>query len=144
MKTSSTKDTVETALSWSGAFIVVMLENKVGDFGRDPLHAGAASDEAIALPAFGTGIGHPRFKPAVVAGEPGGQAVFDQPCAATRAFEAVPAIAAQRQRRIAAAVQEHQALFADGDTLRDGGQQRGCNDGFFGLVVYVFFPPAWV
>jgi hypothetical protein len=48
----------------------------------------------------------------MVAGEAVDEPVLDHPGGAVRALEAVPAGAAQGQRRIAAAVEEQQALLA--------------------------------
>jgi hypothetical protein len=78
----------------------------------DPFDPGAAGDEAVGFAAFGAGLGGGRLVPAMVAGEPVGEAVFDQPCAAIGALVAKAAIAAQRQRGIAAPVEEQQRLFA--------------------------------
>ena len=83
----------------------------LGHFVGDPLHPGAAGDEAVGLPAFGAGRGRRGFVAAMVAGEAAGEAMLDQPGSAIGAFEAEPAVAAQRQRGIAAPVEEQQRLF---------------------------------
>ena len=96
----------------------------LGDLVGDPLDPRAAGDEAVGFAAFGTGGGRRGFVAAVMAGEPAAEAVLDQPGAAIGALEAEPAIAAQRQRRIAAAVEEQQRLFAAFQPFRDRRDQR--------------------
>ena len=88
------------------------LRQAFGHFVGDPFDPGAAGDEAVGFAAFGAGLGGGRLVPAMVAGEPVGEAVFDQPRAAIGALVAKAAIAAQRQRGIAAPVEEQQRLFA--------------------------------
>src|SRR5690606_36465332 len=78
---------------------------------------GAAGDETVGLAAFGAAIGRRGFVAAMVAGEAPAQAVFDQPGAAVRALEAEPARAAQRERGVAAAVEEQQRLLFLGEPL---------------------------
>ena len=82
------------------------------DLVGDPLDAGAAGDQAVLLVAFGAGAGRRHHVAAMVAGEAGDEPVLDHPGGAVRALEAVAAMAAQGERRIAAAVEEQQALLA--------------------------------
>ena len=85
---------------------------KRGDLVGDPLDAGAAGDEAVFLAAFGAGLGRRHDVAAMVAGEAVHQPVLDHPRRAIGALEAMPAVAAQGQRREAAAVEEQQRLLA--------------------------------
>ncbi len=62
----------------------------------------------------------------MVAGKPAGEAVFDQPRAAIGALVAKAAIAAQRQRGIAAPVEEQQRLFAAFEPRLDPVDQPLC------------------
>ena len=73
---------------------------------------GPAGDQAVLLAAFGAGVGRRHHMAAMVAGEPVHQPVLDHPGGAVRALEAVAAVAAQGQRREAAAVEEQQRLLA--------------------------------
>ena len=82
-----------------------------GDLVGDPLDARAAGDEAVLLAAFRAGLGRRHDVPAMVAGEAVHQPVLDHPRGAVGALEAVPAVAAQGQRREAAAVEEKQRLL---------------------------------
>jgi hypothetical protein len=61
---------------------------------------------------------------AMVAGEPRRQAMIDHPRRAVRALEAVAAIAAERQRRIAAPVEEQQRLLLGAPASRERLDQR--------------------
>ena len=54
---------------------------------------------------------------AVMADQRAAKTMLDQPGRALRAFDAVPAGAAERERRIAAAIEEQQGLFARGQCL---------------------------
>ncbi len=80
-----------------------------GDFVGDALDAGPAGDQAVFLAAFRAGLGRRHHMAAMVAGEAVHQPVLDHPGGAIRALEAMPAMAAQGQRREAAAVEEQQA-----------------------------------
>ena len=82
------------------------------DLIANPLDPRAAGDKAVFGAAFGAFIGRGHHMAAMVAGEAANQSVFDHPCRAIGAFEAVPTIAAQRKGRIATAIEEQQALFA--------------------------------
>ena len=62
---------------------------------------------------------------AVVALQRAADAVFHQPGGAVGALHAMAAVAAQRQRRVAAAVEEQHRLFAAGHRVADGGDQGG-------------------
>ena len=77
-----------------------------------PLDAGPAGREAVFGVAGGTSLGQRPPVVAMMAVEGAGEAMFHQPSAAVRAVEAVPAGAAEGQRRIAAAVEEEQRLLA--------------------------------
>ena len=68
--------------------------------------------------AFRAGLGPLLIVPAMVADELAAKAVLDQPGRTVRALEAVAADAAERQRRIAAAVEEQQRLFAASPAFR--------------------------
>ena len=83
---------------------------------------GPAGDQAVLLAAFGAGLGRRHDVAAMVAGEPVHQPVLDHPRGAVGALEAMAAVAAQGQRREAAAVEEQQRLLAAleiGFELRD-------------------------
>ena len=79
---------------------------------RNPLHPRTAGHHAVRLAAIRAGVGRSGIVPAVMAGETLGETMFDQPCAAIGALEAVSAIAAQGQRSIAATVEKQQRLLA--------------------------------
>ena len=85
--------------------------HQFGHFIRDPFHSGAAGDEAIFRSAFGAGGRRRGFVAAMVTGEPLGKAMFDQPGAAIGTLETIAAMAAKRQRSIAAPVEEQQRLL---------------------------------
>ena len=94
----------------------------------DALDAGAAGDEMIERTTGRAGFRPGLAIAAMVADELAAKAMLDQPARAVRALEAVAAGAAQRQRRIAAPVEEQQRLLAPGDRLlhlpqQDGGQK---------------------
>src|SRR3546814_9018168 len=74
--------------------------------------------------SFGARARHRLDMPAMVAGKPPRQPVLDHPRGAIGALEAVPAGAAQGQRRIAATVEEQQHLLAARQRLVDRGHQR--------------------
>src|SRR5216683_1408070 len=64
---------------------------------------------------------------AMVALQAAVEAVLDQPCRAVGALQAEAAAAAQRQRRVAAPVQEQHRLLAGGERLgerRDDGRRQ--------------------
>src|SRR4029077_10722044 len=63
------------------------------------------------------GMGRRLAVAAVMADQRAAEAVLDQPGRALRAFDAVPAGAAERERRIAAAIEEQQRLLAGGERL---------------------------
>src|ERR1700722_7580242 len=58
---------------------------------------------------------------AMMANEGGAKSVLDQPCRAIGAFEAMTATPAQRERRVAAPVQEKHRLLAPGPRFFDRG-----------------------
>ena len=64
--------------------------------------------------------------PAVMADQAAGKPVLDQPGRAVGALEAVAAGAAQRKRRVAAAVEEEHGLLAGGDGFAQGLDQGRC------------------
>ena len=84
-----------------------------------PLHAGAAGDEALLRAAIWAGGGPPLLVPAMMAGEDAAKAVIHQPGRAVGAGHPVPAGAAERERGIAAAVEEKERLLAVCDGLRN-------------------------
>ena len=88
-----------------------------GDLVGDPLDARAAGDQAVLLLALRAGLGRRHHMAAMMAGEAAGEAVLDHPGGAVRALEAVAAAPAEGERRIAAAVEEEQALLARRQSL---------------------------
>ncbi len=88
------------------------LGKQLGDLVRDAFDPGAAGDEAVLRAALGAGRGRGHDVPAMMAGEAPHQPVLDHPRGAIGALEAVAAVAAQGQRREAAAVEEQQRLLA--------------------------------
>ena len=105
------------------------LRKQRGEFLRHALHAGAAGDQAAfgaALRAFGRRRG---FIAALMTGKPLAIAMLDQPGRTVAARHLVAAGFAQRQRRIAAAVEEQHRLLAggqrDGERLAQGLRQPG-------------------
>ena len=97
---------------------------QLGDLVGDALDAGAAGDQAVLLAAFGAGLGRRHDMAAMVAGEAVHQPVLDHPGGAVRALEAMAAVAAQGQRREAAAVEEQQRLLAALEVGFELGDQR--------------------
>ena len=83
----------------------------------DALDARPAGHQRTVATAFRALLGHRQREAAMVAVEPLAEAMLDQPRRALRAFDAVAAGAAQRQRRIAAAVQKQQRLLRLGQRL---------------------------
>ena len=88
------------------------IREQLGDLVGDPLDARPAGDQAVFLAAFGAGLGRRHDVAAMVAGQPVHQPVLDHPGGAVRALEAMAAMAAQGQRRKAAAVEEQERLLA--------------------------------
>ena len=101
---------------------------RFGEQGRDlvgdALDPGTAGDERILVAAFGAFGRRRHDMAAMVAGKPVHQPVLDHPGGAIGALEAVPAGAAQGQRREAAAVEEQQALLAGLEVGFELGDQR--------------------
>ena len=91
-----------------GARVGKMPDDLLGD----PLDARAAGDQMVERAAFRAGLGPLFVMAAMMADELAAKAVLDQPARAVRALEAVAADAAERQRRIAAPVEEQQRLLA--------------------------------
>ena len=92
-------------------------------FLRQPLDARPAGGERVGLVTVRAQL-RPRFDvAAMMADERRPEAVLDQPCGAVGTFEAVAAGAAQRQRRIAAPVEEQKRLLAAGSRLFDAGDR---------------------
>ena len=77
----------------------------------DALDARAAGDERVGRPARGALSRRRQREAAVMAVEPVAVAVLDQPCRALRTVEAVAAGAAERERRVAAAVENSSACW---------------------------------
>ena len=88
------------------------------DFFGDALDARPAGDEMVERAAFRAGVRALFVMAAMVADELAAKAVLDQPARAVRALEAMAADAAERQRRIAAPVEEQQRLLAALQRLR--------------------------
>ena len=82
--------------------------------------------QAVRLSAswqFGQSFGRALDMAAMMADERRAEAVLDQPCGAIGAFEAMPAGPAQRQRRIAAPVEEEERLLAAAPRLFHAGDR---------------------
>ena len=94
------------------------------DLFRDSLDARSAGDEMVERAAFGAGVGALLVMAAMVADELAAKTVLDQPARTVRALEAVAADAAERQRRVAAPVEEEQRLLAAIKRLPDLGKKR--------------------
>ncbi len=92
---------------------------KLGDLLGDALDAGPAGDQRILGLAIRASLGDGNELAAMVAFEPAAEPVLDQPGRAVRAFEAEAAFPAERDRRIAAAVQEQERLLAARQGLAD-------------------------
>ena len=75
--------------------------------------------------AFGAGLGDRHEGPAMMAFEPAAESVLDQPGGAIRAFESEAAFAAERPRRITAAIEEEEILLAALKRLRDRIDENG-------------------
>jgi hypothetical protein len=78
----------------------------------EPFDAGSAGGQAVGLLAGRTEIGALFDMAAMVAHKSAAKAVLDEPGRAIGTLEAMPASAAQGQRRIAAAIEEEQRLLA--------------------------------
>jgi hypothetical protein len=88
------------------------------------LDARAAGDEVVGDAAGFAGERRRLDIAAVMADELATEAMLDQPGRALRAFDALAAGAAQRDRRIAAAIEEQQRLLAGRQGLLDRLQHR--------------------
>ena len=100
--TDSTRSLDSTMMRASG--------KQLGSLFLQPLDAGTDGDEAYRSRAhFGHASGGGMREAAMMADQPPPEAMIDQPGIAIRACEAMPAGAAQRERRIAAAIEEQQA-----------------------------------
>ena len=82
-----------------------------GDLFGEPLDARSARYETVFRAAFRARAGQRPRMAAMVAFQPAGEPVFDQPGGALRALQAQAAGAAQGERRISAAVEIKQGLF---------------------------------
>src|SRR5690606_10060622 len=91
----------------------------------DALDAGTAGDQMVEGAAFGAGIGAFLVVAAMVADELAAKAVLDEPARTVRALEPMPADAAERQRRVTAAVEEEQRLLAALQRLADLRKEHG-------------------
>ena len=99
---------------------------------------GAAPDGLdVHIAAGGAGAGHGLGEAAVVAAQAAVHLVEHAKGAAMRAFALPVAVAAAQHRGVAAAVQQHHALFATRHPLLDGGQQRRRENGAARLLVHV-------
>src|SRR5262245_29926997 len=78
----------------------------------EPLDARPAGDETLGRCTFGTRLRWRYRKAAVVADQPALEAVIDEPCITVWAGEAEAALPAERERRVAAAVEEQKRLLA--------------------------------
>ena len=90
----------------------------------DALDAGAAGNQAVLFLALGAEARRRDDMAAMMAGQPLGQPMLDHPAGAIGALEAIAAMAAKRQRRIAAPVEEEQALLALGQHFLHRHHQR--------------------
>ena len=93
----------------------------------DAFHARPAGNERTFRLALWAGRRDRGLKAAMVAGEAARKAVLDQPSRTLRALEAVAASPAQRQGRIAAAVEKQQRLLAFRKCRRDFAHQQRRN-----------------
>ena len=91
---------------------------------RQPLHARPADGQAVFRAAGLAALRRAFDMAAMVADERAPEAMLHQPGAAIGALPAVPAMAAERQRRISATVEEEQRLIAGGERRRCGLLQR--------------------
>src|SRR5207344_269363 len=80
--------------------------------------------QAVGRGAIRTGSRPPLAMAAVVAEEDAAETMLDQPGRAVRALEAMPAGAAERQRRVTAPVQKEERLLLVGKRLPGRGNQR--------------------
>ena len=85
----------------------------------EPLDARAAGGQAVGLVALRAEVGPALDMAAMVADERAAEAMLDQPGRAVGALEAMAAGAAERERRIAAPVEEQQRLLAARQRLLD-------------------------
>src|SRR5262249_1819832 len=98
---------------------------QAGNLFLKPLHSWTAGDERLRRGAMRTGVGRRHRKAAVVADEPAPEATGDPPGAAVRAGKAVAPRAAQRQRGIAAPIEEQQRLLVVVERKPDVGGKPG-------------------
>ena len=101
-------EVIEVARQHHGA----RLRKQRGDLFLQPLDAGADRGQRFLGLALRTDMRPRDREAAVMTDQPLAKAVIDQPGVADVAGEAVAAGAAQRQRRIAAAIEEQQRLLA--------------------------------
>ena len=92
---------------------------QAGNLFRQPLHARPARHEAVFRAALRAFAGQRPRVAAMMAFQPAGEPVFDQPGRALRAFQAQAAAAAQGERRIAPAVEIEQGLLPRRQRFRD-------------------------
>ena len=90
----------------------------------DALDAGTDGREAVLRVAGGTDLGGRLDIAAVVALQQAALAVLHQPGRAGAAGEAVAAMPAKRQRRVAAAIEKQHGLLAPGERLGNGVDER--------------------
>ena len=88
------------------------LGKKLGHLLGDALDARPARHQRMLGAAIRAGLGDRYESAAMVAFEPAAESVLDQPGRAVRAFEFEAAFAAERHRRIAAAIEKQQRLLA--------------------------------
>ena len=115
---------VGTTVEWYDFFIYATAVGLVfGQLFFEPL--GAAADRRdVEVAAFGAGARHALGEAAVVAAQAAVELVEDAPGAAVRAAALPTAVAAVQHRRVAAAVQEDEALLAGVDALLQRREQR--------------------
>src|SRR5262249_62038665 len=89
-----------------------LLRKKARELLLEPLDARPAGDEGICCLAFGARGWWRHREPAVMADEPVPEAMVDEPGIAMWALQAEAAGATERERRIAAPVEEQQCLVA--------------------------------
>ncbi len=90
----------------------------------NPLHAGTDRNQAVLGAAMGAGLGLLHGKAGQVADQAAGIAVLDQPGIGVRRGQLLAAGPAQHQGRVAAAIEEQQALLAPPIGVGDRFHQR--------------------
>ena len=87
------------------------VREQFGDLVSNALDAWTAGHERVFLTALGARLWPRQDMAAMMTLQPRQQSMFDHPCGAVGALEAVPAVPADRQWRITAPVEKQQRLF---------------------------------